>query len=89
MYRHGEGVEQNIDMTLFWLNKAAEQGDVNAQYLLGSYYRDGENEGVANLEVMYSEGIGIDYDLLPVSMRCITFLSIASPAICSLSARAH
>jgi TPR repeat protein len=45
MYFNGRGVQQDAAEAVKWIIKAAEQGDVDAQYMLGvSYY--GLIEGV-------------------------------------------
>jgi TPR repeat protein len=41
MYDSGQGVTQDYKQTVKWYRKAAEQGDVRAQYSLGSMYRLG------------------------------------------------
>ncbi len=48
MYKHGAGVEKNMQQAAVWCQKAAEQGDATAQY----------NPGVA-----YVNGDGIETDL--------------------------
>ena len=42
MYQIGEGIEQNIEESFKWYEKAAEQGHVEAQYQLGSMYQGRE-----------------------------------------------
>jgi hypothetical protein len=42
MYDTGEGVEVDKKKAVEWYTKAAEQGNINAQYNLGLMYRDGE-----------------------------------------------
>ncbi len=42
MYRNGLGVEQDFKEAFKWFQKAADQGDVNAQYFLGFAYFKGE-----------------------------------------------
>ena len=37
----GEGVEEDPEQAVFWFRKAASQGDVDAQYLLGMCYEEG------------------------------------------------
>jgi TPR repeat protein len=44
-YLKGHGVPQDFVRGMAWLRKAAEQGDVSAQYLLGAMYHHG-NQGV-------------------------------------------
>lgn len=41
MYTTGQGVKQNHRQVVFWLNKAAEQGDVDSQYNLGNMFNTG------------------------------------------------
>lgn len=41
MYANGTGTERDINLAVDWLNKAAEQGNIDAQYLLGTWYLDG------------------------------------------------
>lgn len=41
-YLSGNGVEQNIELGLEWLRKAAEQNHAAAQFLLGQFYKGGE-----------------------------------------------
>ena len=42
MYDKGEGVPQDYKEAVKWYTKAAEQGDVDAQYNLGLMYYNGE-----------------------------------------------
>jgi TPR repeat protein len=42
MYAKGEGVAQNDAEAAKWYTKAAEQGDADAQYLLGEMYISGQ-----------------------------------------------
>src|SRR6185295_14898707 len=42
MYRHGEGVPQDIQEAVKWYLKSAEQGYAPAQFNLGVMYRHGE-----------------------------------------------
>ena len=44
----GKGIEKNIKMGLYWINKAAEEGSASAQLRLGDIYREGH------------EGVGVD-----------------------------
>ena len=41
-YEDGEGVKKTLNEAVKWYRKAAEQGDVGAQYRLGYLYEDGE-----------------------------------------------
>ena len=41
MYKNGWGVPQNYAWAVKWYQKAAEQGQVNAQYNLGFMYNNG------------------------------------------------
>jgi TPR repeat protein len=41
MYHEGQGVPQDDAESLRWLHKAAEQGDADAQSLLGAMYANG------------------------------------------------
>jgi hypothetical protein len=41
MYGHGSGVEQNLELAVFWLQKAVEQGYVPAYVNLGMMYEHG------------------------------------------------
>lgn len=43
-YRNGCGVEKNLPISFQWFTKAAEKGDAQAQYILGSEYYSGRNE---------------------------------------------
>lgn len=43
MYKQGKGVRRNPAKALHWLLKAGEQGDANAQYILGCLYNRGED----------------------------------------------
>ena len=47
MYRDGQGVAQDYAKAREWWEKAAAQGDVDAQYNLGFMYYDGRG-GVRN-----------------------------------------
>jgi TPR repeat protein len=47
MYDKGQGVEQDFKEAVKWYQKAADQGDVDAQF---------------NLGVMYAEGEGVEQD---------------------------
>ena len=38
MYKKGQGVAQDYKEAVRWYTKAAEQGDEDAQYRLGSFY---------------------------------------------------
>jgi len=42
IYAKGEGVEQNLEQSVFWCRKSAEQGHTNAQLLMGSAYYHGQ-----------------------------------------------
>jgi TPR repeat protein len=42
MYKNGEGVPQDFKQAIQWYTKAAEQGDVDAQYNLALMYKNGE-----------------------------------------------
>jgi len=44
MYYHGEGVEIDTQISLYWYLKAADQGDVRALYQLGNIFEAGEGE---------------------------------------------
>jgi len=46
-YRNGFGVEQNAEEAEKWYRKAAEQGNADAQYELGIWYLDGDDEKAA------------------------------------------
>src|SRR5699024_3683032 len=50
MYNNGKGVSQSYQEAAKWFRKAAEQGDANAQGLLGEMYYDGK--GVSKNFVM-------------------------------------
>ena len=41
MYHQGQGVEQDLKEAVKWYQKAADQGQVNAQYTLGWMYANG------------------------------------------------
>ena len=49
MYDQGRGVAQDDGEAVRWLRKAAEQGDADAQFNLGSLYDEGQG-------AMYDEG---------------------------------
>ena len=38
MYQNGEGVQKDFNQAVKWFEKAADQGDVQAQYSLGMMY---------------------------------------------------
>lgn len=40
-YKYGNGVNQDFDKALFWLNNGAENGDSTAQFNLGNIYLNG------------------------------------------------
>lgn len=42
MYYSGIGTEVNHEKAVYWYEKAAEQGDAEAQYYLGDMYYKGE-----------------------------------------------
>lgn len=42
MYLNGEGIPQDYSKAVEWLHKAAEQGNTNAQGLLGAIYAEGK-----------------------------------------------
>ena len=46
MYYHGHGVDVNYKKAIEWYEKAAEQGDAQAQYNLGSMYYNGQGVDV-------------------------------------------
>ncbi|HNL81153.1 MAG TPA: tetratricopeptide repeat protein, partial [Agitococcus sp.] len=41
---YGEGVAKNSTKAAEWFRKAAEQGEIDAQYSLGEMYRDGADD---------------------------------------------
>ncbi|WP_373874001.1 tetratricopeptide repeat protein, partial [Aeromonas caviae] len=41
MYYDGRGVPQDYKQSVMWFRKAAEQGDMDAQYNLGHMYHGG------------------------------------------------
>ena len=41
LYRNGQGINENPEKSVYWLNKSASQGYKRAQYLLGTFYEDG------------------------------------------------
>jgi TPR repeat protein len=43
---NGQGVPQDYAQAALWYRKAAEQGDADAQYDLGTWYEEGLNKGV-------------------------------------------
>ncbi|CAB5379990.1 unnamed protein product [Rhizophagus irregularis] len=51
-YKNGEGTEENLEKAFYWYQKAAENGDKEAQF---------------NLGVCYEEGIGIEKDEVKAS----------------------
>ena len=42
MYSYGKGVKQDYFKAVEWYQKAAEQGEVHAQYNLGNMYDNGQ-----------------------------------------------
>jgi hypothetical protein len=42
MYDHGDGVQQDYAKALEWFRRAAEQGDRDAQFYLGTLYERGD-----------------------------------------------
>ncbi|WP_432481125.1 tetratricopeptide repeat protein [Moraxella sp. ZY200743] len=42
MYIGGEGTSQDYDQAVYWLKKAAEQGDVQSQTIVGMLYAIGK-----------------------------------------------
>jgi TPR repeat protein len=42
MYFNGEGVGEDIDQAILWIEKAARQDMAIAQYTLGMFYQDGK-----------------------------------------------
>jgi TPR repeat protein len=42
MYVNGEGVEKDLSEALLWYERAAEQGDANAQFMLGKMHAAGQ-----------------------------------------------
>jgi len=57
MYSKGHEVEQNADEAFFWYEKAAKNGDINAQFALATIYADELSE-----KTIYSSlYIGIKY----------------------------
>jgi len=41
MYLFGLGVLKNYDKAMYWSKKAADQGDANGDFYLGTIYADG------------------------------------------------
>ena len=59
MYKDGdEGVVQDVELGLKWLEKTAEQGDVNAQAYIGSHYFETEEyeKSVSHWEKTAAQG---------------------------------
>ncbi|MCK8044472.1 hypothetical protein MSG37_06215 [Shewanella sp. 1CM18E] len=52
MFELGEGVVQNIPEAITWYTAAAEQGDAESQYVLGTIYEsdnsEPQNQHIAN-----------------------------------------
>ncbi len=42
MYYYGQGVQKSFPLAFQWFHKSAEQGNVDAQYGLGSMYESGQ-----------------------------------------------
>ena len=42
LYTDGKGIPQDSEKAVFWLEKAANQGDAQHQYWLGKRYADGK-----------------------------------------------
>src|ERR1700752_910776 len=40
--QNGEGTEKNLEKAFYWYQKAAENGDIDAQYNLALLYKNGE-----------------------------------------------
>ena len=55
MYVNGNGVPQDYEQAVKWFTKAAEQGDANAQSILGRFY---------------AGGIGVPQDYIRAHMWC-------------------
>lgn len=53
MYEQGRGVEQDLHKAATWFHKAAEQGDVEAQYTIGFMYANGEGVARDYLKAMF------------------------------------
>lgn len=62
-FQKGKGVEKNMDETLKWWTMAADQGDSEFQYALGSLYKVGRRRsrecGVSEEEVNRSSNNGL------------------------------
>jgi TPR repeat protein len=52
MYHDGEGVSRDYAEAIAWYQKAAERGDVKAQYNLGEAYHKGEGVSKNNAEAV-------------------------------------
>jgi len=46
MYREGNGTDKSPVKSLEWYRKAAERGQAEAQFLLGSFYSTGDDTGL-------------------------------------------
>jgi uncharacterized protein len=43
---NGHGIEPNLDDAIYWLNKAANQGEARALYTLGAMQEEGQGSRV-------------------------------------------
>jgi len=53
MYREGDGVERSWEKAAYWVRKAAEQGNTNAQFRLGDFYKHGEGVDQNSEQAVY------------------------------------
>ena len=69
-YETGSGTVMSYDSAFFWLSKAAERNQVNAQAALACYYANGwrtaadkgNAQGQCDLGIMYYNGTGVQQD---------------------------
>ena len=61
-YAKGEGVSQNVEQALYWFQKAAEQGDVDAQNILSEIQKlQTAQRQTGTLTITASASKGIQY----------------------------
>ena len=68
----GKGTEKNVEMALYWLNKAAEEGSASAQLRLGEIYREGHEDipvDLAKAESWYLKAIDNNDEQIAIKAR--------------------
>ena len=73
MYMHGRGVEENLEIAMYYFECAAELGNINAIEILAEHYTLGDYAGIDNIKARkyVEELIRLnDEELLPMAYYC-------------------